>query len=189
MSKKSGCQRAKTCFDPLRAAPPLCDRGRFSRNGLSEVDFACWRRKRWSKSRGKMSSISVDVAHFVCVAFFYKNCLTDCFVQKWLYLHLQFKFEFCKTEVVFRVLGCLKWTSSVDVANADPNLAGKCCPSLLTSHISCLVCCVQFDRSIGLLFVLLQKWLYGHLLLWFEFDRLAVRIGLPLGRGGSRGKN
>ena len=75
-----------------------------------------------------------------------------------------FMVEISKIEIVFRILGCLKWTSSVDVANADPNLAVKCLRSLLTSHILGLLCCVLFVISIGLLFVFLQKWLYGQLL-------------------------
>ena len=58
------------------------------------------------------------------------------------------------TEVVFRILGLSKWTSPVDVANADPNLAVKCVPSLLTSHFCSCLLCVRFDRYFGLLFVL-----------------------------------
>ena len=62
--------------------------------------------------------------------------------------------RFFATDVVFRILGFSKWTLPVDVANADPNLAVKCVPSLLTSHFwSCLLC-VRIDKYFCLLFVL-----------------------------------
>ena len=42
--------------------------------------------------------------------------------------------EISKIEIVFRILGCLKWTWFDDVAKRDPNLEAKSAPSLLMSH-------------------------------------------------------
>ena len=90
--------------------------------------------------------------------------------------------EISKIEIVFRILGCRKWTWFDDVAKRDQDLEAKGAPSLLMSHNWRGVAAVIMSRTV------LAR-VRGAILDAYSGDHISTVWRSGLGRGRSERKN